>query len=249
MNLPLSTTEYSLWIACAAFYIIDNIRIISWRRLILAENHHRYWSPVFPLSNFRIRNKTVVIMLLLPPWRAAIETGWLPPLAEPGGRVRLVRDVLKVISSITRSLGILGSIVFVNLFLVAPSVTALWGLGNAVIGAVIAHLVLLVLLTLLLSSTRSQWGMSWLQVAGQVFECAVCPGYFANIGRRLPLRYGSIAGDTIAYSYAIGRRTSRVISFQLGLLLEQVQTAESLTEDEQDYVTRFRRLLARGRDE
>ena len=95
MNLSLSTTEYSLWVACAAFYIIDNIRIISWRRLILAENHHRCWSPVFPLSNFRIRNKTVVIMLLLPPWRAAIETGWLPPLAEPGGRVRLVRDGLK----------------------------------------------------------------------------------------------------------------------------------------------------------
>jgi hypothetical protein len=196
-----------------------------------------------------MRDKIVVVMIHLPPWCAAIEADWFPPTAESDGRVRPVRIGLSAISNMTRLLSLLGSAVFVGLFLVFPLVTATWGLGYAVIGAIITHFLLLILLILLLSSSRGEWRLSWSQVAGQIFECAVCPGYFANIGRRLPLRYGIVGGDSMSYSYAIGRRTSPTTLFQLGLMLEQVETSEDLTENERVYVKRFRRLLVRGRDE
>jgi hypothetical protein len=43
--------------------------------------------------------------------------------------------------------------------------------------------------------------MHWQQLIGLVFECAVCPGYFVNICRKISLGYVRVPGDAIGVAF------------------------------------------------
>jgi hypothetical protein len=244
MSLPLGTSDYALWLVCAAFYVLDNLRLHRRRSLIIAESWSGLWEPLFPVATFRGNQRMLTVLMFAPPWGAAVEARWLRPSKETAGQVRRSRQELEEVGLIARPLGLLGTCVFLNLFVAAPLITLFLGLGYAVIWAVTVHACALSVLLVLLIHRRTLWAMTWAQVTAQMFECAVCPGFFSNVGRRVALRYGVFRGDALAYGYALAKRTSHAATWRLGQMLEEAEEeAEDLVEEERRYIACYRRRL------
>jgi hypothetical protein len=89
---------------------------------------------------------------------------------------------------------------FIVLFILGPIATNYGGLAYA-LGLILPfHAIGLAILASWLIVDRRNWRMGWRQLIGLIFECAVCPGCFVNICRKLSLGFMCVPGDAIIFA-------------------------------------------------
>lgn len=176
--------DYSLWLLCAAFYVFDCLSRLPPDRLVLQDGWRGIWRPVLPFLGGQPRSRRFGVLSLFTPTRPALALPWL---REYGGSVAKRRELNAFVASVA-PLGFVAQFAFLSLFLVAPLLTATRGLYFAVLVALACHVVAMIALAVILRLRRKRWRMTAMSALALWFECFVCPGYLANVCRRVTLR-------------------------------------------------------------
>jgi hypothetical protein len=237
--------DQSFWIVCAAFYLVDNLRFHAGRELILTETWSRRWALVLPISHYRMRGRAVTFLNPLLPIMAVVKFTWLNQNAfAPSVLVRTKR-LLRIYQRNLAPFRMLAAMYFVTLFILGPAATHYAGLAYALTFVLPIHLIGLTRLISLLVLDRRRWGMEWQQLASLAFECAVCPGYFVNVCRKLSLGYARTPGDAVAFVLDQGDpRLIALVAGGIDVLLEDLAEGDELRPDDEQPVAIYQALLA-----
>lgn len=179
-------SEHLIWIVCAAFYLTDHVKFIEPKRLVVIFGR-RSRLPLLPLYGFLIRNRAFTLLNPLQPWSTSVYLSWLS--YGRCDRVGAIRHARKIRIATGRLFIARASacVVFACLFIIGPVVTEIRGIGSAVFLVVPVLLGAWLIALANLLACRRVLGLGWMQVFGFMLECLLCPGYFANLWRRLLL--------------------------------------------------------------
>ncbi len=237
--------DQSFWLVCAAFYLVDNARLHAGRELVLAETISLKWMLLQPLPRYRLGGRAIT---LLPPWLpflAAVRLDWLKD--DPFSPLALARTkrLLLFYRGCLGPFRVLASFYFILLFVVGPIATYYAGLGYALIIAFPLHIAGLTVLIASLTIGRRAWRIRWLQLFGLVFECAVCPGYFVNICRKMSLGYVRVPGDAIgvAVDQNQGRTVHSIMMHEIDMLLDDLAEHDELRCSDHQPIATYRARL------
>jgi len=176
---------------------------------------------------------------------AAVKLSWLDPEAFSAKALRRTKRVLGLYQRRLAPFRVLSSVYFITLFVLGPSATYYAGLGYALSLVIPVHLIGLATLVTLLIVERRAWRMEWQQLLGLAFECAVCPGYFVNICRKLSLGYVRVPGDAVAFVLDQREpRVSAVIAGGIDALLEDLADRDELRQDDDQPIAAYQAWLA-----
>jgi hypothetical protein len=240
--------DQTIWIVCVLFYVLDNFRLLGSRQLVLSERLSGQWTPLFPLHRYRLAGRALVVLNPLLPWLAAVQMDWLTEGAFGIQRLRRSKKLLCAYRRRLTEFRALSAGLIVALFIAGPLITHWFGLGLALISILPFYLAALAVLIGKLIVERRFWRMSWSQLNGLVFQCAVCPGVFVNICRRVSLGYARVPGDVLAYALVHGGPDlATQIERRLHLCLEDLNEREELTLEDQShielYVCQLKRVI------
>jgi hypothetical protein len=216
--------DQTLWLVCGLFYIFDNIQFCEPRKLVLIEGLNGQWAPIFPMPGYRFCHRPIVILNLFSPWLAAIQMQWLTNGAFEPQNLRRSRRLLRAYQRRVDALRVTSAFMFMLLFIIAPLCTYKFGLMYGILLALPLHIAAILWLTGLLICDRHFWEMSWFKIARLVFECAVCPGVFVNVCRKVTLAHTRVSGDAMAYTIVHGgNQIVNDIRRQFELIVEEAQ--------------------------
>lgn len=236
--------DQAFWVICGLFYLADNIRLLGGRELILAESLGRRWLPVFPVYRYRIAGRALSILNLLLPALGAVRMAWLTPEPFAPRELRRSRRVLRITCRRLMAFRALSALLFVTFFVVGPVMTHEAGLAGALTIVLPVHVAAVLLLVGLLIAARRAWRMSWSQLGSLAFECAVCPGFFVNICRKVSLGFAQVPGDALACAIAHGgERAARRVRERLPHALDDLEENDELRQDDAAAIAAYRRHL------
>jgi hypothetical protein len=236
--------DQTFWLVCALFYIVDNFRRLDRRQLILAERLNGQWSPIFPLHGYRISGQALVILNPLSPWLAAVRMDWLTEDAFASRDLHRSRRLLFIYRRRLMEFRLLSALLFVVFFVAGPLATHSLGLGSALILVLPFYVVALLLLVIKLIAERRVWRMTWSELNSLVFQCALCPGLFINICRKVSLGHVRVPGDVVAYALAHGAPHSALaIERQLDLCRSDLTDHVELTAEDEHRIEVYKRWL------
>jgi hypothetical protein len=235
MTLPgdFLVSDQVFWIVCGLFYLSDNIRPMKARQIVLVKGITGAWRPQFPLHGYRLAGRSVIVLNLVMPHLATVRMDWLTGDSEAPRNLRRTRRALRVCARRLLHFRALSAGLFVMFFIAAPFATHYVGLGYVLLFVLPLHVMALFLLIGLLVAKRRFFNLSWQRLSSLAFECAVCPGLFVNIGRRLSLAQAHIPGDGMAFVLAEGDRgVATRIGSRLEFLLDDLrENGEMASED------------------
>jgi hypothetical protein len=236
--------DQTFWVICALFYLADNIRLLSGRELIVAESLGRRWLPVFPLYRYRIAGRALSVLNLLMPALGAVRMAWLTPAPFARPELRRSARVLRLTCRRLLAFRALSALLFVTFFVVGPVLTHEAGLAGALVVVLPVHVAAVLLLVGSLIAARRAWGMSWSQLGSLAFECAVCPGFFVNVCRKVSLGFARVPGDALGLTLAFGgERATRRVREHLPQALDDLSENEELRGEDDAAIAAYRRHL------
>jgi hypothetical protein len=233
-------SDQTIWVVCALFYVLDNLRSLNRRKLVLSEKLNGQWRPLFPLHRYRFAGRGLIVLNPLLPWLAAVQMDWLTEDAFGIQRLRRSKKLLCAYRRRLLEFRLLSAVLIVALFIAGPLITHWFGLGLALVSILPFYLAALAVLVGKLIVERRFWRMSWPELNSLVFQCAVCPGLFANICRKISLGYARVPGDVLAYALVHGGPDlAAKIERRVYLHLEDLTEHEELTLEDQPHVERY----------
>lgn len=243
-------SDQSIWLFCASLYLIDHLRLHSGREMILTETLASGWTPLLPLHGYRVAGRAVTLLRPFFPFLAAVRLGWLE--REPFSRARLGRTAT-LLRSHQRSLApfrALGCVNFIAIFAVGPILTSHAGLAYALAMVLPVHLAGIAFLAACLAARRHALRIKWPQVAGLMFECAVCPGFFVNVCRKVSLARARLHGDAVAFSLSRGGPgTQAALAYGLEDMVEDLAEHGELQEGDEFALAEYRVWLSERRSD
>jgi len=246
MNFPgdVISHEQAFWIVCALFYLIDNCQRLEGRQLILAERTNGRWTPLFPIHRYRFAGRTVTFLNPLAPWLAAVQIDWLAQDAFTTGRLRRTKTLLAGYRQRLLPFRILAALLFIAFFVAAPLATHFLGLSLVLIAMAPLYLIALIVLLDRLVADRRFRRADRSKLNRLIFQCAVCPGIFINICRRISLDDMPAPGCALAYVLADSTAGSVAdIKRRLDACLDDLSEHEELTPSDNANVQAYRRKL------
>jgi hypothetical protein len=241
--------DQAFWVVCAVFYAIENFRRLPGKQLILVERINGQWSPTFPIYRYRIGRQGLVILNPLSPWLAAVQMEWLTKDPFAAQHLRRTGRLLGVYQRRLMGFRALSAVLFAIFFVAGPTATLFLGPGFALITILPIHVIAILLLINKLVAERRFWRMAWSDLNSLVFQCALCPGIFINICRRMSLGYARVPGDVIAYALANGGlHSAERIQRRLNLCLDDLTEHEELTAEDEPNIKMYSCRLNRTLD-
>lgn len=238
-------SDQSLWVICAVFYLTDNLKFHTSRELFIAETLSGRWSLLFPISHYRVFGRTVTLLQPWLPFMATVKMPWLIPNALSHTMLRRTKYRLCLCQRRLALFRAISVVYFITLFVIGPAATHFAGLAYALTLVLPIHIIGVANLILLLVVDRRAWGIEWHQLFSLVFECAVCPGYFVNICRKVSIGYARVTGDAVAI--VLEQSESRVDSPSacgIEMLLEDLAEWGELRPDDDKPIATYRGRLA-----
>lgn len=238
----MTSSEHLIWMVCAAFYLSDLIRYCAPHRLIIVRHGNR-WVPQLPFYRFLIRNRAFALLNPLTPWSTTISVAWLSDGHRTPADISKQYRLLKSLSGRLFTVRIAGCMTFVGLFVVGPAMTEFVGIGMSLVlvAPLVASMWLVTCTSLLINRRRLDLGrgaLTWLLI-----ECLICPGYFANIWRRLLLRRPS-AVDAIEFcAPTLDATDSRALLGRLESYFEDLQEREAISAGDRQAFSAYRGML------
>jgi len=229
------------WVVCAAFYVLDNIRRVGPRQIILAETLRGAWAPLFPLPWYRIGGRSVIVLHLLSPWLLAVHMALLREGAFTNEHLRQSERYLAVYRKRLLPYRVISTTLFAAFFVAGPVATYFFGLAYALLAILPLYLVTLITFLGILIAGRRFWRMSWPQLSLLAVECALCPGFFANVCRKLSLGYARVPGDAVAFVAArAAKDTVHQLESKLNLYLDDLKDHHELRPSDELLIEQYR---------
>jgi len=236
--------DQALWVVCALFYLVDNCQRLGGRQLILTERLNGLWTPVFPIHRYRIAGRAITFLNPLVPWLAAVQIDWLKQDAFATAHLRRSKKLLDCYRRRLTPFRILAALLFTLFFIVGPFATHFFGLGPVLISIAPIYLVALIFLVDRLVAERRFQRMDRSELNSLLFQCALCPGIFINICRRISLGYMRVPSDVLACALAArGTESVAGIKRRLDACLDDLSEHEELTPTDAVSVQVYRRKL------
>jgi hypothetical protein len=224
--------EYTLWIGCAVFYILDHIKLLTPQELFYEETLLGAWSLRVNKVPFTIFNKELYVLNPFLPWLCAFKAKWGQDICPSGRVVRLEHhDFLTFLKSCT-PLRLVSLCSFIGLFVLGPYLTATRGLIYAVITVVLLNVLLQVLsISALWFYGKALKVSKWKSVL-LAFEAFICPPYTACLLKRISLNY-IIACDGLIVAKALRRFTNFPVALEhVANRIQERSQVGSLPEDQ-----------------
>jgi hypothetical protein len=174
------SAEALFWLACAALYVIDHVKLLSARELLVVQRGRGHWAPLFPLNGLKIGKWPVVVLNPLTPASPVVRMAWLTATGAERRQLAITRSALRSVSRSVIPYRMISVIVCVMLFVAGPLLTRQIGFDHTLLLLGPIYLVCLAALTLFALLSKPLWQVGWPTICGMVLECAICPGYFAN---------------------------------------------------------------------
>ena len=188
-------SDYWLWAAPLAFYLLDNALLLEEDELLLTETFFLKFSYRLSEVPFVIRGKHLYFLNPFIPHARAFKLTWFD-LSNNWNPTALATDLsyLTGCRFRLRCFRVVGVCSFSTLFILGPVLTAAFGLFHAILIVLPIHICLVFIASTLIFqiTTRTQ---SLLDVCLLALEFIICPGYLANIARRQSLKIGDIQAD------------------------------------------------------
>lgn len=179
-------SEQLIWIVCAGFYLSDLFRYCGPHRLIVVQ-YGSCWTPLIPFYQFLIRNRAFAFLNPLTPWSITISAVWLSTGHRAHSEIVRQRRLLRTLIGRLAVIRIGGCVVFGNLFIIGPATTEIMGIRTSLVLVVPLVIATWLVTCGILWRNRRRLDLSWGTLTWLLIECIICPGYFANIWRRLLL--------------------------------------------------------------
>jgi hypothetical protein len=238
----MTSSEHLIWMICAAFYLSDLIRYCAPNKLIIVKYGSR-WVPQLPFYRFLIRNRAFALLNPLTPWSTTISVAWL----SDGHRTRVDTNkqhrLVKTLSGRLFFVRIAGCVTFLGLFIVGPITTEFVGIGMSLVlvAPLIAGMWFVTCTSLVINRRRLE--LDWGALAWLLIECIICPGYFANIWRRLLLRRPSAVDAIVFCAPTLDATASRALLGQLESYFEDLQERDAISAGDRQAFSAYRGLL------
>jgi hypothetical protein len=196
--MRLLYSEHIIWLVCAFFYLCDQVRYAGPNALLL-KGGRKGWTPLIPHYQFLILNRAINVLNPLTPWSAVLVLPWLSSGEAAPHNLRSQQRRVRIVMERLANIRIAASIVFASLFAVGPIATESTGLSSAIliVAPVLFAMWVCVAVPLILHRhvlTLTRGSLIWILI-----ECAICPGYFANVWRRLLI--GRLHSNTDAVAF------------------------------------------------
>lgn len=229
----IASFEYTLWIGCAGFYILDHIKRLTPQELLYEETLLGAWSLRVSKVPFTIFNKELYVLNPFLPWVCAFKPKWGQNIYPSGRAVRLERhDFLTFLKRCT-PLRLVSLFSFIGLFVLGPYLTATRGLTHAVITVVLLNVLLQVLsISVLWFYSKALKVSKWKSIL-LAFEALVCPPYTACLLKRISLNY-IIACDGFIVAKSLHRFTNFPVALEHAAnRIHERSQAGSLSEEQE----------------
>jgi hypothetical protein len=197
--MQLISSDQLFWLVCAALYLSDTIKILDPRRMIVWKTGELGWRPNIPLYRFLVRGRALTILNPFTPWRITIVLSWLGDSHFSISELRRTRRRSRVWGGRLSAVRVASCAMFGGLFVLGPVVTELQGLVAGLLAVAPIYVAAWLTLFGTLVSNRSLLGIHWGQIAWRLVECALCPGYLANVWRRILIEHFQSKADAIIF--------------------------------------------------
>lgn len=171
----------SLWLAAFAFYAWDCARLVPPGTLLLTERRNGSFLPSLARVPFEMRGRELYIPALLLPWRGVFAASWADSrLGERSSATEVGHLRQRLIHTRWAS-----SVNFLLLFIVAPLLTSVVGLGGTVL--LVAPIVYAINAGIGLHIARApaRYGLSRRQGSWLLLDALLCAPYGANWTKRV----------------------------------------------------------------
>lgn len=232
------------WIVCAIFYVLDNIRRVGPRQIILSEASSGGWTPSFPLPWYRLGGRPVIVLPLYSPWRITVNMGLLTADAFATDNLRRSERSLRMYCKHLLPYRVISAMLFAAFFVAGPVTSYFFGLAYALAFVLSLYLIVLIVFITILISGRRFWRMTWPQLTVFAAECALCPGFFINVCRKIALGYARVPGDALALaSLHGGKHAVHGLEAKLTLYLEDLREHRELRQGDELLIEEYRASL------
>ena len=180
----LYVDERFFWLIPFAFYVVDNIKTIGERDLILYEVGTLRWRVKLDRTPFLVRGRHLYVLPLFAPYAAALKLPWFHAKGRTRDGVDAFRLRLSEWCATAAGLRVIGACSFLLQFAAAPALTIWLGLFNTLLTVLPLHLMLVAAAAILLCVRRRALGLGGWQAAGAIAELVLVPGFLPNVCRR-----------------------------------------------------------------
>ena len=241
--MQLISSDQLLWLVCAVFYLSDTVKLPSLRRMIVTGEVGASWSPSIPLYRFLILGRALTILNPFTPWRMTLVLSWLGHGDTSAKELRGARRRLRVWEGRLGGIRIVACAMFVGLFVLGPIATELRGLFAGLLLVAPIYVIAWLVLLITLLSNRLRLGIHWGQLIWRLVECAICPGYLANIWRRLLIEHFDSRADAMLFC-ALDMRPSqlRQMRREVNAYVDDLRERETITDQDQAALTLYRSI-------
>ncbi|MBR0668399.1 hypothetical protein GXW71_28865 [Roseomonas hellenica] len=232
------------WLVCAAFFLAENVRLHSGRRVFLVETMGGAWRLAPPLSGWRLGRRAVTVLHPLLPFLGAVQLPWLGVTPHARRDLRRAERLLAIRRRRLLPYRLLGVTEGLALFLAGPLLTAWHGLGVAFLLVIPVHVTLALCLGVALAAQRRSWNIGWGQIAARVFECLLAPGSLANACRKISLScpLPDVDGVALATSRP-DAAAAAALAHHLPVMIEELEQNGELLGEEADVAARYQDVL------
>jgi hypothetical protein len=197
--MQLISSDQLFWLVCAVFYLSDTVKYPDPRQMIVSRARKLRWWPNVPLYRFLVRGRALTILNPFTPWRMTLVLSWLSNSHLSIGELRRTQRRSRVWEGRLSAVRMASCAMFVGLFAFGPIVTELRGLFAGLLAVAPIYVGAWLILFGTLISNRSLLGIHWGQLTWRLVECAICPGYLANVWRRILIEHFRSNADAIAF--------------------------------------------------
>ncbi len=241
--MRLLYSEHLIWLVCAAFYLSDHIRY-SGTHALLVRDGRKGWAPLIPHYRFLVLNRALSVLNPFTPWATVLTLPWLSSGEASPAIIRRLKRRARVARYYMFNVRIAGSVVFASLFVAGPILTECSGLGVALLVVAPILFTMWLCIAVLLILHRRLLTLTFGSLVWILIECAICPGYFANLWRRLSISQLRSSADAVVFcatTMAPQRRTEMLA--QLDLYFRDLHERGLVTAGDEDSLARYRNAL------
>ncbi|SEP42881.1 hypothetical protein SAMN02990966_06124 [Rhodospirillales bacterium URHD0017] len=244
--MHLLYSDHAIWLLCAVFYLSDQVRYAGANALLVGEGR-KGWAPIIPHYRFLILNRAFTVLNPLTPWATAITLPWLSTGEAMPRDIHRQQRRVKVVTARLANIRAAASVVCVSLFVIGPVATESSGLSFAILIVAPVLIAMWVGVAIPLILYRGCLGLPLGSLIWILIECAICPGYFANLWRRLLVRRLSSSTDAVIFcSATMNERQQAKLLVQLELYFDDLSERDLLTDADEVSFTKYGHALKRS---
>jgi hypothetical protein len=190
-------SDGTFWLAAFALYLLDNVKLIDTRELVLRETLLLRWRVELMAVPFLVRGRCVVLLNPLTPFCMVFKMKWMESGATGYHTLRSDRRLTLSFQKRAIALRFVTLCSFATFFGLGPILTYKIGLGATLL--LLAPVPALLITMVATLAFFDRLGVPNKRMLFLILECAFCPMYLPALLRRISW-YTGLSADGVAFA-------------------------------------------------